>query len=732
MSDLLVVDGPGGPGVPGSPGMLAPGPQGGYGELRRLPIFDGIPNELLRDAITSGGIERRRLERDVFVADPVGVRAGEARIVFVYEGQVAAGVFDSDDLTRRLVEQQERAAMSEDELQQVSALPPPPLARLAKKNVALFVEGDLFNSAALSASATQPIAFYTTAPTTMVAISHGAVADLAARFPFFEQRMKRAITASRQRLAYVTGVKQEMLDFFVRHGISVSGEMVRVRQLDRCIDCKQCEIACEERYGAKRLTLGGYQLGMLDFIYTCRTCTDQRCIDPCDYDSIKFDPEVGEVVINEATCTGCTLCAQACPYDAIEMVDVEDPANPTFREAFKLRLEIDDSLKSGPGAGRIARARRIANKCDHCSTYRDQACVSACPTGSLIEVSAYDLFRERSPAAVVMARAGYNQETKPDKKEVLPTHPFVRGIGVRDGGLAKVRRGQLGPVVLWALGIAAWLLALLEILLRTYSPANSLQYMQLMQDPDMQPAMALAKVSFHPGTDLAVWCGYVGTALMAISAIYPMFRRFRMFRFVASNTMWFDFHMMAGVVGPMFILLHSAMKLDNWVSIAFWCMIIVVVSGVIGRYLYTQVPDLMNGRELEELDHARAMKMLGDRHPFAAAEADKELAQHRATVEGLLDAGLIRVLIWMIAEDLTRPFRWLRRRRRIAKSSAPRKVVKELTKRTGRLMKIDRRRVLAPRAQLLLHSWKLVHVPFTILLVAISALHIWVAFQFSM
>ena len=30
-----------------------------------------------------------------------------------------------------------------------------------------------------------------------------------------------------------------------------------------------------------------------------------------------------------------------------------------------------------------------------------------------------------------------------------------------------------------------------------------------------------------PGTDLAVWCGYVGTALMAISAIYPMFRRFR-------------------------------------------------------------------------------------------------------------------------------------------------------------------------------------------------------------
>ena len=67
--------------------------------------------------------------------------------------------------------------------------------------------------------------------------------------------------------------------------------MVRVRQLGLCIDCKLCEEACEERYGARRLTLGGYQLGMLDFIYTCRTCTDQRCIDPCAYDSIKFDDE---------------------------------------------------------------------------------------------------------------------------------------------------------------------------------------------------------------------------------------------------------------------------------------------------------------------------------------------------------------------------------------------------------------------------------------------------------
>ncbi len=46
-----------------------------------------------------------------------------------------------------------------------------------------------------------------------------------------------------------------------------------------------------EALGIECVHIGGYQLGMLDFIYTCRTCTDQRCIDPCAYDSIKFDAE---------------------------------------------------------------------------------------------------------------------------------------------------------------------------------------------------------------------------------------------------------------------------------------------------------------------------------------------------------------------------------------------------------------------------------------------------------
>jgi Fe-S-cluster-containing hydrogenase component 2 len=716
--------------IPGEgPPMLPPDLQGSYAALRKLPLFDGIPNAVLAQAIGAGDITLKQVDRDVLIADPIGLQAGHAApVVYITEGQVAAAVFDEHQLAERRAAQQRWDALDEEGRESESLIKPLPLARLATKNVALFRDGDLFNAGALSAARHAPVAFYTTAPSHLAVMSQKAIADLAVRHPFFEARIRRAVQLARERLVQVTGVKQEVLDFFVRQGISVSGETVRVRQLELCIDCKQCEDACEERYGARRLTLGGYQLGLLDFVYTCRTCSDQRCIDPCQYDSIKFDPARREVVINEATCTGCTACAQSCPYGAIDMVDVEDPRNATYKAAFKQRLDKRGALASGAGTGRVARARRIANKCDHCATYHDQACVSACPTGSLIEVSAYDLFRERSPATLAAARAGYDQDADGPVREVLPTHGFTEGLAVRDGGAAKIRRVRALPVLFWIAGLAAFALALTEILLRLYWPTMSLQFKELKDSSEMAglPIEAiLDKVDYHSGDELAVLCGFIGTGLMAIAAIYPMFRRVRAFRWMASNTMWFDFHMMAGWVGPMFIGLHSALKLDSWVASAFWSMVIVVVSGAIGRYLYTMVPKVSSGNELEELDHERHFARHRAANPVAMAEIDDELARHkRRAAAAAARASILYSLAWLFAEDARRPGRWLRRRARLGRLGVTGKIRRDILRRAGTRILIDRGQVTAPQAQRLLRSWKWVHVPFTIFLVALSALHI--------
>ncbi len=719
---------------PSTGGMLPPHQEAHYALVRTLPLFEGVRDEDLVAAIAQNGIFVRQLERDMFVLDPIGLAQGApAPVVYVARGQVCAAVFMENELSERRAAQIAHENATKEELEEESLIKPPPLARTALKNVALFMEGDLFNSGALMAARGQPIAFYTTAPSALVSLDHRWIAELAVRYPQFEQRLRRALSISRERLAWVSGVKQELLDFFVRQGISVSGEMVRVRQLGLCIDCKLCEDACEERYGARRLTLGGYQLGMLDFIYTCRTCTDQRCVDPCAYDSIKYDLNKREVVINESTCTGCTACAQSCPYQAIDMIEVE-PDAPTFKKAFKARLEKRGSLKFGAGTPRVARARRIANKCDHCMAYGDQACVSACPTGALIEINAYDLFRERSPKMAQIAHSGFNADlTKRDRKEVLPVLPFIEGLAVRSGGIAKVKRGRYAPLLFWMIGLFAFLLALGEALLRAYAPKQSFRFSQLVASgdyDDVAEQLIVEAVAFRPGDQLSTYCGLIGTILMIIAAIYPVFRRFNVFRWLASNTMWFDFHLMAGTVGPMFVGLHSVLRLDSWVSAAFWSMVITVISGFLGRYLYTQVPELSSGVELEELDHERAFQKARPTLTVPMAEIDRELAEQRKIAQRVAQSpSVLRALWWLVFQDIGRIPRTMARKSRLRQLGVDRAMRNDLARRAARMIVIARRQVVAPKAALLLNSWKKVHVPFTIILTGFSAAHIWISWS---
>jgi len=200
--------------------MVPPGLEADYALIRQLPIFEGVPNEDLIAAMQQGGISQRHVERDMFVLDPIGLSHGQpAPVVYIAQGQVAAAVVMENELAERRAMQVAHENATKEEREQESLIKPPPLARVALKNVALFMQGDLFNSGALSAARGQPIAFYTASPSTLVSLDHRWIAELAVRHPFFEQRLRRALSVSRERLAWVSGVKQELLDFFIRQGI---------------------------------------------------------------------------------------------------------------------------------------------------------------------------------------------------------------------------------------------------------------------------------------------------------------------------------------------------------------------------------------------------------------------------------------------------------------------------------------------------------------------------------
>ncbi len=67
---------------------------------------------------------------------------------------------------------------------------------------------------------------------------------------------------------------------------------------------------------------------------------------------------------------------------------------------------------------------------------------------------------------------------------------------------------------------------------------------------------------------------------------------------------WLEVHLFCGIVGPVLVTLHTSFKFNGIVSAAYWSMMIVMLSGFVGRYLYVRIPRSLRGVELSraELD----------------------------------------------------------------------------------------------------------------------------------
>lgn len=141
--------------------------------------------------------------------------------------------------------------------------------------------------------------------------------------------------------------------------------------------------------------------------------------------------------------------------------------------------------------------------------------------------------------------------------------------------------------------------------------------------------------------------GNVGIALILGNLLYLVRRRFVHVPWLGSMRAWMDWHVFSGIVGPAFVLLHSAFTLRTWPAIvSAVSLAIVVVTGLFGRYLYRLVPRYADGRQegVEELaadvDHALMdLHHLGPGSPQAAelVEARVETAVQRVgrSVTGL-------------------------------------------------------------------------------------------------
>jgi hypothetical protein len=155
------------------------------------------------------------------------------------------------------------------------------------------------------------------------------------------------------------------------------------------------------------------------------------------------------------------------------------------------------------------------------------------------------------------------------------------------------------------------ILVLIAILTTSYLAYQGYSYYLLGQeDRFFHPEHQLLK----PSGILGHGFGIIGSLMMLLGvASYMLRKRIQKLSRFGLLKYWLEFHIFLCSVGPILVLFHTSFKFGGLVAVSFWSMVAVVLSGVIGRYIYLQIPHTIEGQEMNLNEINQVKDELNDR-----------------------------------------------------------------------------------------------------------------------
>lgn len=218
---------------------------------------------------------------------------------------------------------------------------------------------------------------------------------------------------------------------------------------------------------------------------------------------------------------------------------------------------------------------------------------------------------------------------------------------------------------------------------------------------------------------IGYWLGFLGGSLMLLLLVYPMRKRFRRWSAIGSVKAWFRIHMILGLAGPLMIIFHSGFKLGSFnSSVAFFCMLIVATSGLLGRHLYARIHHGLYGRKVQ-FEELYADDNLPELLLKRAGPAEQKIAHEFGEIEESLTnrhTGVNRSILFYRKMRS----RIDRLRRTIRKSSLKDREKKLIFQRLRNLRSIC---VLGIN-EILFSYWHILHMPLFIMLILSGLIHV--------
>lgn len=216
---------------------------------------------------------------------------------------------------------------------------------------------------------------------------------------------------------------------------------------------------------------------------------------------------------------------------------------------------------------------------------------------------------------------------------------------------------------------------------------------------------------FHQQYELLKPSGFIGHALgicgslLIVSGmvLYTLRKRVKAFSRWGRLKNWLEFHIFLCTWGTVMVLFHTTFKFGGVIAIGFWSLVIVWVSGLIGRFLYIQIPKTIEGREftLYELIDSRqkATQFLQETYKINFPEIKKSSFSQIK----------FRLIENKIPKNEFGHIKKLIRKQKILEY---------------RINRLDRMRKL-------FHYWHIAHIPFAAIMVLILIIHVSVVLFFG-
>lgn len=247
-------------------------------------------------------------------------------------------------------------------------------------------------------------------------------------------------------------------------------------------------------------------------------------------------------------------------------------------------------------------------------------------------------------------------------------------------------------------------------------------------------ATSLEERHFHPENEFLEASGIIGHglgiigSLMIIFAVFGYMARKRIQRFSRVGVLkyWLELHIFLCTLGPVLVLFHTTFKFGGIVAVSFWCMVAVVLSGIVGRFIYIQIPRSIEGRELSlhELDDIKAETNKQLRQTITLDESIYELIDNSKENISKRSGNLFwsgkveRVAIKKIKTELKL-------------QEVPRDKTREIIQSFKDQISLKKRIERLVMMQNLFKYWHVAHLPFALVMLVIMIVHVVVVITFG-